>query len=273
MSRSFPNTRFDGHLPALAGIFAFLIALAGGGVGVHAAQSAQQVPAEQELPDVTSIIARYVEATGGEDLIRSLASAHATGSFSMEAQGLSGELEVFSAAPNKLLVRTTLAGIGESATGFDGEIGWSIDPLMGPRLLQGKELEQVRDEADFFGDLHDPGSYSVMEVTGMEEFDGANCYAIRFVRLSGLESLEFFEVDGGLIRGSRSTQESVMGSMAVTTYLSEYRAFGGLLVPTRMVQEFGVGQIAEITMQSVEYGTVPPEAFDLPLEISALVGG
>ena len=273
MSRSFLASRSAGKLPVIAGVFAFLIAAAGGGFGVHAAQTAQQAPAAEDLPEFTSIIARYVEATGGEALLRSLTSSHAKGSFAVVSQGLSGDLEVFAAAPNKLLVRQTIAGMGESLTGFNGEIGWSIDPMMGPRVLQGKELDQIRDQADFYSDLYDPASFSAMEVLGMEDFGGASCYAIKLVRLSGLESFEFFEVENGLIRGLRSTQESVMGSIAVTTYLSEYREFGGPLMPTVMVQEFGMGQTAEITLQSVEYNAVPAETFDLPMEILALVGG
>jgi zinc protease len=273
MSRFGLTARSAGKLPALAGAFAFLIAVAGGGVGVHAAQTAQQAPAVDGLPDVATIIAHYVEAAGGEELLRSITSSHATGSLSIASQGMTGELEVFAAAPNKLLVRTTIAGMGDSVTGFNGEIGWSVDSMMGPRLLQGKELDQIRDQADFYSDLYDPATFSVMEVLGMEEFGGTSCYTVRLIRLSGTESYQFFEVDSGLIRGVRNTQESIMGSIAVTTSLSEYREFGGPLVPTLMVQDFGVGQTAEITLQSVEYNSVLTETFDLPVEISALVGG
>lgn len=260
-------------LPALAGVCAFLIAVTGGGMGAHAAQSAQQAPVAEELPDVSSVIARYIEATGGEELLRSISSSHATGSFSMAAQGLTGDVEIYAAAPDRLLVVTTLAGVGESTTGFNGVVGWSIDPMMGPRLLQGKELDQIHDQADFYGDLYDPAGFTVMEVIGREEFGETDCYAVRFVRLSGLESLELFSVDSGLMRGLRSTQESVMGSIAVTTFLSEYREFGGPLVPTTMIQEFGMGQVAEISLESVDYNSVPAEIFDLPAEIAALVGG
>ncbi len=273
MSRFGLTARAGMKQPALAGVLVFLIAVVGGGVGVHAAESAQQAAAAEDLPDVTAIIAHYIEAVGGEELLRSLTSSHATGSFSIASQGLDGTLEVFAAAPNKLLVLTTIAGMGESVTGFSGEIGWSMDPTMGPRLLQGKELDQIRDQADFYSDLYDPATFSVMEVLGIEDFGGANCYAVRFVRLSGLEAVEFFEVGNGLIRGMKNTQESIMGSIAVTTFLSEYREFGGPLVPTMIVQEFGMGQTAEISLVTVEYNSVPDATFDLPTEISVLVGG
>jgi hypothetical protein len=243
------------------------------GNGAQAGQSATQETAEVALPEVGAIIDRYVEAIGGEELLRSLTSSHMTASFTMPAQGINGDLEMFAAAPNQILVRTNLMGMGETATGFNGQVGWSIDPMMGPRLLQGKELDQLRDEADFYGDLYAPETFTEMEVMGLEEFGGTSCYAVRLVRLSGLESTEFFEVDTGLLRGMRSTQESVMGSIMVTTLLSEYQQFGGPLVPTKMLQEFGMGQMAEITLQSVEYNTVPSDAFVLPADISTLVGG
>jgi hypothetical protein len=257
---------------AIAIVATLSLLLAGGAAGVYAAQSDSQ-QAEVALPEVSTIIDRYVEAIGGEELLRSLTSSHSTATFAIPAQGFEGEMEMFAAAPNNILVRTNLVGLGETATGFNGEIGWSIDPMMGPRLLQGKELDQIRDESDFYADLYAPESFIEMEVMGLEEFGDTSCYAVRLVRVSGLETTEFFEVETGLIRGMRGTQESVMGSINYTTYLSDYQEFGGPLVPTKMVQEFGMGQAAEITLEGVEYNTVSGEVFDLPMEIATLVGG
>jgi hypothetical protein len=258
--------------PLAVAIVAVFLLLVGSAAGVYAAQGASQ-QVDVALPEVSTIIDRYVEAVGGEELLRSLTSSHSTATLAIPSQGFEGDMEVFAAAPGKILVRTNLVGLGETATGFNGEIGWSIDPMMGPRLLQGKELDQLRDESDFYGDLHAPEDFTEMEVMGLEEFGGTNCYAVRLVRASGLESTEFFAVETGLLRGMRGTQESVMGSISYTTYLSDYRDFGGPLVPTRMVQEFGMGQTAEITLESVEYNGVSAEVFDLPLEIATLVGG
>src|SRR3712207_8571336 len=42
---------------------------------------------------------------------------------------------------------TTLFRSGQMSSGYDGTVGWSVNPMQGPRLLEGKELEQLREDA------------------------------------------------------------------------------------------------------------------------------
>ena len=65
---------------------------------------------------------------------------------SLPAAGLSGKLEAFHAKPDKFVQRMSLPGIGDMEEGFDGTVGWSLSPLTGPTLLDGKQLEhEARD--------------------------------------------------------------------------------------------------------------------------------
>ncbi len=58
--------------------------------------------------------------------------------------------------------------------------------------------------------------------------------------------------------------------MEATTVLSEFKDFGGIMVPTRTVQTtMGMDQI--ITVTDVEFDVVDPSVFVLPKEIQALV--
>jgi len=36
-----------------------------------------------------------------------------------------------------MLLKITLQGLGEMARGYDGQVGWAMDPAIGPRLLVG----------------------------------------------------------------------------------------------------------------------------------------
>ena len=74
--------------------------------------------------------------------------------------GITGALDIYGAAPNKSLVKINLGGIGEIVEGFDGTYGWACQPMTGPMLKQGKELEEKKFDADFYSDLHQPGRYA-----------------------------------------------------------------------------------------------------------------
>jgi hypothetical protein len=69
---------------------------------------------------------------------------------------LSGPLTISASRPNKLLTRVEVPGLGLIENGFDGKIGWSIDPQAGPALTKGQQLLEIMDDARFDGTLHGP---------------------------------------------------------------------------------------------------------------------
>ena len=199
-----------------------------------------------------------------------LTSTHATGTVSLPAAGLTGKLEAFHAKPNKFLQRMTLPGIGDIEEGFDGTVGWSISPLTGPTLLDGRQLEQRKFDADFFEDLKSNERYESMTTVEKTTFDGRSVYKVQLVRKGGGEDIEFYDATTGLKAGAITTRDSPMGPMQGTTSWSDYKKFGGLLQPvTTKVSVMSTEMVMAIT--SVEYGKVDPSMFAVPAQIKALV--
>ena len=224
----------------------------------------------EKLPSARSIIDRYVQAIGGRKAILSHTSSHATGTMSVPGSGMTGTLDIYGMKPNKSLVKITIGGIGEVMEGFDGKIGWSVSPMTGPRLTDGKELDEKMFDADFYSDLHEEGRYTSMTTVDKALFDGRQCYKVSLVRKTGSEDFDFYDAATGLKAGSIGTRESQMGPMNVTQVHSDYKKFGGLLVPTTMKQSaMGVQQI--LTLTTIEFDSVAPSVFELPAAIKALV--
>jgi hypothetical protein len=227
--------------------------------------------AEAELPSARSIIDRHIKAIGGRDAILSHTSQHATGTFSVPAQGLVGTVEIFGAAnPNRAALKVNVPGLGEIASGFDGSHGWSVSPLLGPMLQVGKELEQSKFDADFYGDLRDEKRYRSMKTVEKTTFDNKACYKVSLVRDDGSEDFDFYDVATGLRAGSVNTRETPMGSVKTTSIESGYKKFDNLLLATSVVQQI-MGVEQKIELASVEFDKVPPGAFDLPEQIKALI--
>ena len=176
---------------------------------------------------------------------------------------------MLAAAPDRLLLRMDVSGLGRIERGYDGTTGWSIDPGVGPRLLDGRELHELQHSADFYSELKDLSDYESVAVLERTTFEGKDCYAVRLVRKSGIELTEFYDVSTGLLAGSRMDSTSAMGSIPTTSVVDEYREFDGVRLPTRARQR-AMGVEWVLTVTTVQHNVVPDEAFAPPAEIRAL---
>lgn len=226
--------------------------------------------AQDALPPARTIVDRYVEATGGRDALKKHSSRRAVGKISMPAQGVEGDLEILAARPDLMRLRMTLPGVGEIQSGYDGRIGWTVNPLTGPMLQQGKSLEQLKLDADFDSSLHSDKQFTSLETIEKTTFEGRPAYKVKAVRPTGDEDLEFFDVETGLMLGAIVTRESPMGPVKATHVTSDYKQYGGTKIASKITQRLmGTEQI--ITITAVEFDTVDKAAFVPPPQIQALV--
>ena len=255
----------------VAAALAAVVAAMPAGLRAQAAAAAAKPAAQPAapLPAAEEILKRYRTAIGGEAAIRKHTSRVIAGSFEIIAQKMKGNLTITAAAPDRLHLTISLPAVGDLERGYDGHIGWSLDQSIGPRLLEGKELDELKHSADFYDDLHDPKSYSSVTVVGQNVFEGAECYEVKLVRTTGFEYTEFFNVKTGLLAGMKMNATSQMGTIPVVQVVSDYKSFGGVLTPTVTRQQM-MGLESEMTITSITFEPVDPKAFDLPPAIAAL---
>jgi len=235
-----------------------------------------QAPAKTEaptaqLPDAREIINRHITAVGGRDAILAHKSMHGVGTITVPAQGLSGPMELFTAAsPNRTHMKFSIKDIGDIAEGFDGSHGWSMSPMTGPMLKVGKELTQAKFDADFYSDLRDPKTYPEVKTVEKTTFDGRPCYKVSLKRIDGVADFDFYDVATGLRAGTINTRDTQMGVITMTIIESDYKKNGKLMQSMSMKhQVMGIEQ--RITLTMVEYDKVPASAFEPPAPIKALI--
>ena len=261
--------------PVKSSIWVLAVLLASGAFAQEKQTEATEKPAPAstekpaQLPAAEQVLKRYIKAVGGEKAFADYQSQHATGSISMGGQQMNGKMEVFAARPNKLLVIMEMPGVGKITTGFDGKVGWMSNPLTGPMLLPDSMLDQISTQADFDHALRKPEDYKSIEMLGLESFAGEPCYKLKLVHRSGFESTEYFSKETGLQKGFVSKQSSPLGEVNVTTEVTDYKKFGDVLMPSRTVQKVsGLEQV--LTIDEMEFNTVPASKFELPPDIQAL---
>jgi len=238
----------------------------------EAAQKQAATMAAQDLPTGRAVVDRYVEAIGGVDAVKSQGPRHVRGTFEMAAQGLRGDVAIFAAPPDRFRLQMVMAGLGEIASGYDGTTGWLVHPALGPMVLDGKMLQQTRQQADMRSPLHPDRFVERLETVERTQFEGCDCYKVNVVTRWGEEYFEFYDAETGLLAGSIRSQASPMGEIETTTLVSDYQDVDGLLMPMRSVQRvMGMEQV--ITLDEVVSSEVDDEVFALPAEIQALLEG
>ena len=224
--------------------------------------AASQIASAQQLPAAPALIARYVAVTGAMAMMNAK-SIVTRGGMSMPSAGINGTVEMTQAGANQMQMVTTIAGMGDIQAGYDGNIAWAADPMQGPRILTGKEMEQMRDESDRRTIVRDPQLFSAMQTVADTTMNGERCYEVKLSWKSGRETFDCYSAATGYLVASRSVQTTSMGAVPVVSLFTDYKKFGDVTVATETTMEM-MGQQQILTISSVELGNgatiTPPPA-------------
>jgi hypothetical protein len=113
--------------------------------------------------------------------------------------------------------------------------------------------------------------YSKAETAGTETVDGEECYKVVLTPAAGKPESQFYSKKSGLLVKTSATAASPMGEVDVEVTVSDYKAFGGVLLPTRSKQKAG-GQELEISISSVAVNeAIPADIFNPPADVKTLI--
>jgi hypothetical protein len=235
---------------------------------VAAAQVASAQATATALPPAATLLSKFATAVGGPAYLNAKAIV-SKGALSMPAAGLNATFQMTQVAPNQMQMVTTIPGMGEVQVGFDGTNAWAMDPMQGPRVLAGAELDQIKDEADRRSNIRAPELFTATQTVADTTMNNERCYLVKLNWKSGRESFDCYSAASGLLIASKSTQKTAMGEIPVVSLFSDYKKFGDISVPTKTVQDL-MGQQQIITISSVELGdgagvVIAPPAAVTPL--------
>ena len=240
------------------------LVLAGAGAALVAAPARAQ-----ELPAARQIVDAYVNAIGGLEAISRAQHRHLVGEMSMPAAGMTMTMEIWQARPNKMLMVMEIPGMGEMKSGYDGQVAWSVNPMQGPRIVEGAELQQTLRQADFDANLRFEHLFPTLETVERTEMAGRPCYRVRMVAENGDEAFGCFDTETKLLLGMTSRMESEQGTIETTIEFQDYRDFGGVKMPARTVMSV-MGQQMVMSVRELDTNPIPDATFALPAEVRAL---
>jgi hypothetical protein len=190
--------------------------------------------ATPKLPEAKDIVERYVKAIGGREPLKKNKSRYQAATVELLPMGVKGNVESFSRSDDRLLIKTSLAGIGDILLGFDGQKGWTTNPIQGGRVLEGKELLQTKRMATFAREVSFDRLYTSMRVRGVEAVGERKAYVI-VASAEGLpDDILYFDPETGLMLRSDTVTITPEGEQPSSSFYEDYRDVEGSKIPHKV---------------------------------------
>jgi hypothetical protein len=221
--------------------------------------------AAAQSPTADALVAKNIQAKGGEAKWKSLSSVKLTGT--MSAQGKEVPLVIYSKRPNLMRNEMTF-GATRVVQAFDGSTAWAMNPLTdAPQELPAAAAEAMRSSADFEGALVDYKSKGhTTELVGLEQADGGDVHHLKVTLKNG--SVQDYYLDAKTGLETKMTQQVDVGTgtkQTLTTTMSDYREVDGVTVPHLVRQLLDGKVVGEMRIEKVEFNTITDDAiFKMP---------
>jgi len=210
---------------------------------------------------------KMVDALGGEAAIRKHKAKTIRGKRNIGGM-IDAKFEEFSAAPNRMLYRMEMPGMGKAEAGYNGSVGWNADPMQGTRPMTGEELEDIVVDADFYSDLNYKRNYTSIRYGGETQFAKKPCHKLRMTKSSGSVEVLYLDAASHVPVGLESEVQTNVGKMSMVRTVSEYKHFDGELIPVKYDEDVGGVQKMTTTVTDVSFDPIPDETFAPPKGLS-----
>ncbi len=190
--------------------------------------------AAPSLPSAAEVVEKYIKAIGGREPLKKQKSRYQAATVELSPMGLKGTVETFARSDDRLLVKTSLAGIGDILLGYDGQRAWTVNPIQGNRMQEGKELLQTKRTAMFAREVAFDKLYTAMRVRGIEPVGDRQTYVV-VGSTDGLpDDVLYFDTETGLMLRSDSITIAPEGEQAITSFYDDYREVEGTRSPFKI---------------------------------------
>jgi len=244
-------------------ILILLLAFAGAGV--------TSVYGADPLPSAESILDRYVQVTGGKQAYEKRKSEIAHGTVDFPALGIKGTMTRYAAQPDKYYYTVDIAAIGKMEAGVNDSIAWENSAILGPRVKSGVERAEAIREGNMNSVVNWRKLYPKVENAGIETIDGEECFKVVMTPAEGQPITGYYQKKSGLQVKLTTVATSQLGDIPLEIIASDYKDFGGILEPAKVIQKAGTQEFT-MTLERVEVNpAIPAATFALPAEVRALV--
>jgi outer membrane lipoprotein-sorting protein len=221
---------------------------------------------------VDDVVAKNLQAKGGAEKWKAVSSVKMSGRIVMQGvpamQDMELPLTVYAKRPNYTRQEFVIQN-QKIVQGFDGNVGWTINPMMGTEVAQ--ELppqvsESMRNLSDFDGPLIDyKAKGNLVELIGKEKVDTTDVFHLKVTTKSG--QIQHYFLDAATGAEVKKTVElgPEGGPKQTLETDAEYQKIDGILVPKTIRQLMNGKPVVQMTIDKVEFNGASDDAlFKMP---------
>jgi hypothetical protein len=199
--------------------------------GAAMAETEEAPKAAPTLPSVDEVLAKYVQALGGEQALRKVTSRLITGTWELPTgpggnTPVPAQLERYEKAPN-LTLSVNKTAMYTTEQGFDGTTAWLEDAkgmvTDAPALDQG----HLKRSSDLYQSLDLKKQFPNLKVDHMEKLNGHDAYVLVDNSAGGNPERLFFDTQTGLLLREETLVPTSIGDNPIAVEYDDYRNTGG----------------------------------------------
>jgi len=221
--------------------------------------------ATADAPTAQQVLDRWADAIGGRDALSKVNTVHLE--YEAKMFGLDGTLDQWVSTDGRAHSHVSLGGLFDVHSIFSVDHGWYLDQNGKLSELAGEDLEQeVTSSYDAtWACLVDGRRPGAVQMEGTE--DGTGYLILRCEPEGGKPITYYIDPATGLPARSEAPQ----GDRTQTATYSEWKEYGGVMMPTHVVQSTGDPQYdATFVLKSADINATPPAGtFDKPAEAAS----
>ncbi|MHA7841973.1 MAG: M16 family metallopeptidase [Winogradskyella sp.] len=178
-----------------------------------------------------TVIKNYVEAVGGEEVLRAVNTTLTTSEMTIPGAPFKPKAVIKQMSPNKFSMEVVAEGMGTlMKQNFDGEKGYMVQ--QGQKIpMDEKDVSSRKSTKGLFEELFMESSN--LELDSKTTIDGTDVYKIKVTK-DDKSSYRYYDVETGYLLRTEETNEAQGQSITTVTDYSNYKEVGGVMMPHTM---------------------------------------
>ncbi len=167
--------------------------------------------------------------------------------------------------PDQIYMKESFPGMGDIESGYDGEVAWSRDPILGLRELSGPELAQLKQatlgvEADY------TTFFTQRRYLGMVEEEGRTFLKLEMTPEGGEAITSFIDAESYLLVKQETVVISPQGRVPVVAMVGDYQGVDGYQIPFMVTSTMGPITMEQAVTDVSHNIEVDPSIFKMPAQ-------